>query len=78
MGATGSTSWLMSTSDFDRMVEVVARDADELIGPVLTDGVIRLGPIDSADALPTGVTDVQDGGSYRAEHRDHAPPLRFS
>ena len=59
----------MSTSDLDRLVEVLRRDADELIGPVLVDGVIRLRPIDDVAALPIGVTDVQDGGTYRAAAR---------
>jgi ferredoxin len=68
----------MSTFDLDRLVEVLRRDADEVIGPVLVDGVIRLRPIDGVDAFPVGVTDVQDGGTYRAERREDASPLRFS
>ena len=45
-------SWLMSVADLDRMVEVLQRDAGEVVAPVLVDGVIRLRPIEGADDLP--------------------------
>lgn len=40
------------------------------IGPVLADGVIRLGPVSSADELPVGWTAEQAPGRYRAASRD--------
>jgi hypothetical protein len=49
-----------------RMVDALCAEFDEVIAPVLVDGVIRMRPIDSADELPTGVTDDQGPGSYRA------------
>jgi ferredoxin len=76
MGATGTLSWLMSASDLERLVDLLRREAIEVIGPVLADGVIRLQPIESAAELPVGVTDTQHGGSYRTV--SDSPPLRFS
>ena len=76
MKATGTLSWLMSASDLERLVEVLRRDAIEVIGPVLVDGVIRLRHIESADELPVGVTDVQDRGRYRTT--TESSPLRFA
>ena len=71
-------SWLMSALDLDRMVEVLLRDAGEVVAPVLVDGVIRLRPIDSADDLPVDVTDAQGGGAYRVERGSGSSERRFS
>jgi len=59
-------TWTMTSADFVAMVDALCADFDEVIAPVLVDGVIRLAPIDSADDLPTGATDDQRPGSYRA------------
>ena len=71
-------SWLMSVADLDRMVEVLQRDAGEVVAPVLVDGVIRLRPIEGADDLPVGVTDAQGGGAYRVERGSGSSERRFS
>ena len=41
-----------------------------LVGPTLKDGAIVYAPIEGIDDLPAGLTDVQDGGSYRIERRN--------
>jgi ferredoxin len=58
-------SWLMRSSGLRRLVTELTERFDEVIGPVVTDGVIRLGIITSASDLPTGVTDEQEAASYR-------------
>jgi sulfhydrogenase subunit beta (sulfur reductase) len=42
----------------------------ELIGPSLSNDAIAYTAIDSVDDLPSGWTDVQDGGHYRLQRRD--------
>jgi sulfhydrogenase subunit beta (sulfur reductase) len=66
MEGTGAPVWAMTPRDLVGMVDVLCAEFDEVLAPVLVDGVIKLRPIDSADELPTGVTDHQDSGSYRA------------
>ena len=39
------------------------------VGPRVVDGVISLQPLESADQLPKGLFDRQDGGSYRLVRR---------
>jgi ferredoxin len=59
-------AWTMTSFDVAAMVDALCERFDEVIAPVLVDGVIRLAPIDSADDLPTRATDDQRPGSYRA------------
>jgi sulfhydrogenase subunit beta (sulfur reductase) len=66
MEGTAATAWVMTPADLGAMVDALCTRFDEVIAPVLVDGVIRMRPIDSADELPIGVTDDQHPGSYRA------------
>ena len=68
--------WKMPASGLHRLVDLLAERFDEVIGPVLVDGVVRLRPIQSADDLPVGVADAQAPGSYRVETTGTS--LRFS
>lgn len=52
-----------------RLIEQLA-GARRVLGPVLGDGVIGLGPVATADDLPIGWTDDQAPGRYRAVRRD--------
>lgn len=56
----------MTLADFDALVDALCSEFDEVVAPVLVDGVIRMRPIDGADELPSGVTDDQRPGAYRA------------
>ena len=58
-------SWVMRTSGLHRLVAALTRQFDEVIGPVVADGVIRLRPIASARDLPVGVSDEQEAATYR-------------
>ncbi len=55
----------MGAGGLDRLVAAMTRQFDEVIGPVVADGVIRLRPITSAGDLPIGVTDEQEAATYR-------------
>ncbi len=60
----------------DRLIEALVGRFDEVIGPVVLDGVVRLQPIESADDLPIGIADEQAPATYRL--RRDASALRFS
>lgn len=61
----GDRWWVMRQSGLHGLVASLAHRFDEVIGPVVADGVIRLRPITSALELPVGVSDEQEAGSYR-------------
>jgi sulfhydrogenase subunit beta (sulfur reductase) len=67
---------LLRAGDLERLVAHLRAGHDEVIGPVVVDGAIRLRPITSADDLPIGVTDDQDAARYRLVLTGSA--LRFS
>ncbi len=73
---TGSERWVMDAGGLEDLVDALVDRFDDVIGPVLDDGVIRLAPIRSADDLPVGVVDAHDAGSYRTEQTP--APDRFS
>jgi sulfhydrogenase subunit beta (sulfur reductase) len=49
-----------------------------VIGPTVRDNAIVYEHLDSADQLPTGWKDVQDGGTYRLEPRDDAARFGYA
>jgi ferredoxin len=68
--------WVMPASALARLVDALVDEFDEVIGPVVEDGAIRLRPIGSVHDLPLGVTDEQEAGTYRLVAT--GTPLRFS
>lgn len=58
-------SWVMGTYGLHRLVAALTERFDEVIGPVVADGVIRLRPIASAGDLAVGVADEQEAATYR-------------
>jgi sulfhydrogenase subunit beta (sulfur reductase) len=59
----------------DELVQVLRKQGYTVVGPRLINGAISLQPIESAAQLPKGVSDEQDGGSYRVVEGD--PDLTF-
>jgi ferredoxin len=55
----------MTSDDLARLVGALCAEFDEVIAPVLVDGVIRLAPIESPADIPIGAMDDQRPGSYR-------------
>jgi ferredoxin len=55
----------MRNSGLHRLITALTQQFDEVIGPVVADGVIRLRPINSARDLPIGVSDEQEAATYR-------------
>ncbi|MGD9995905.1 MAG: 4Fe-4S dicluster domain-containing protein [Ilumatobacteraceae bacterium] len=75
-GGVGDRRWTMRSDDLHRLVRALRSRFDEVIGPVVHDGVIRLRPIASAGELPLGVTDAQEAATYRLV--PSGTPLHFS
>src|SRR5579859_5782123 len=61
---------LVERSELDGLLHAIRRRGYALIGPVVSDGAIVYGEIESSADLPAGWTDEQDGGHYRLRRRD--------
>jgi ferredoxin len=55
---------------FDGLLEALRRRGYELVGPTVRQGAIAYEPIESSSDMPIGVTEEQEGGSYRLRERD--------
>jgi ferredoxin len=58
-----SPQWALPS--LEHLVHHLVEAFDEVIGPVVHDGVIRLRPITTAGELPVEVTDEQEAATYR-------------
>ncbi len=75
-GADGDTRrWHLDHIAWDRLVRQLMTDVDEVIGPVMRSGVVRLRRLTDVGDLAIGVVDAQDAGSYRAT--GSSMPTRF-
>ena len=64
------TMFIIEREHIDSLFTALAELKYELIGPTVHDGAIHLEEIKSADQLPIGWTDHQDGGTYRLKKRN--------
>ncbi|WP_394842358.1 hypothetical protein LZC95_35450 [Pendulispora brunnea] len=51
------------------LVEALRSDGYDILGPLVRDGAIVIGPIEALSDLPAGMTDEQEPGSYRLRRR---------
>ncbi len=58
------------------LLDILRERGMEVLGPVVRDGVISVGPIASLDDLPTGLRDEQGPARYQLDHGTE--PTRFS
>ena len=65
---------MIDRTGLDALVAELAAQGYEVIGPHVRDGAIVYEGISSADDLPEGVTDEQEGGTYRL-HDGETPAL---
>jgi len=64
---------VLERGDFDAFLHAITGRGYQLIGPTVREGAIACGPVASANDLPEGWTDEQEGGKYRLKRRtDHA------
>jgi ferredoxin len=59
----------------DDLIQTLRKQGYEVLGPTVVNSTIVIRPIHSADQLPRGVRDEQDGGTYRLVEGD--PELTF-
>ena len=64
-----SMTCVIDVAALDVLVAALSARGYTVVGPTVRDGAIVYEELDSAAALPTGWTDVQDGGFYRLERR---------
>ena len=72
---TETNQAVIAPDALDRLVAALRDRGYRVLGPSVRDGAIIYDDLESADALPIGWTDTQDGGSYRLERR--ADEARF-
>ena len=65
-----SLDYVIERSDFDEVFRALARHGYTIVGPTVRDHAIVYDEIRSAEDLPVGWTDEQDGGHYRLRRRD--------
>ena len=65
-----ATVHVIERSDFQALLDALARRGYKIIGPTVRDQAIVYDEIRSVGDLPVGWTDRQDGGSYRLQRRD--------
>ncbi len=60
------------------LIRALTADGYSVVGPVVRDGVIALGPVASTADLPSGVTDTQGPGTYRLSQREDEALFGFA
>jgi ferredoxin len=56
---------VLDRSDLDLLLALLIESGYQPIGPILENGRIVYGPLESSAGLPAGKTDLHDGGMYR-------------
>ena len=65
----------LARAALDDLIQLLRRQGYNVLGPRLTDGAISFSSIESAAQLPKGLSDRQEGGSYRVVEGE--PELSF-
>jgi formate hydrogenlyase subunit 6/NADH:ubiquinone oxidoreductase subunit I len=68
-GQLGDHAYVLERNHLQKLLDVLGRNGYLTIGPMVRDGAIVYGDLNSVDDLPAGWTDVQDGGAYRLKRR---------
>jgi ferredoxin len=69
---------VLELDGLDALIGALSSRGYDVVGPTVRDGAIVYDEIESASDLPTGWTDVQDGGTYRLRRRDDAARFGFA
>jgi ferredoxin len=73
--AAPATAWFLQRAGLDDLIGVLRDQGYTVLGPTIVHETVMMRPITSADSLPTGRRDNQDGGFYRLVDGD--PDLTF-
>jgi ferredoxin len=68
----GTAHHYLASQDFPALLARLKEQGYALTGPKMVDGDFTYGPLASAADLPLGLTDRQEGGSFRLEERGDA------
>ena len=60
----------MEKAELGRLIDILKQQGYTVIGPMVQEGVVRLGVINNPDELAGGVVDDQEGGHYRLRSGD--------
>jgi ferredoxin len=69
---------LLDRAGLDALISALAERGFTVIGPRVRDGAIVYEEISSADDLPEGLTDEQEGGTYRLHERNDEALFGFN
>ncbi len=61
---------ILQANQLEKLIEAVARQGYEIVGPTVRDGAIVYDRVESAEELPAGWTDEQEPGRYRLKRRN--------
>jgi ferredoxin len=67
--ATGDNALILQRAHLPELIEALRRRGHTIIGPTLGEGAIVYDELESAEDLPVGWVDEQDGGTYRLRRR---------
>ena len=73
----GQEPAVISRAGLDELLAALARRGFQVIGPTVRDQAIMYEEISSTADLPEGLTNEQEGGTYRLRERDDERPVRL-
>ena len=68
----------LERESFDRLFEALERRGYQIVGPTVRQGAIGYEPVKRSAELPIGVTEEQEGGTYRLRRRDDEALFGFA
>lgn len=71
-------NFVLQADDLDTLIQVVRDEGYQVLGPVLREGAIVYGQVNSASELPRGWTDEQEKGHYRTRRRNDSAFFGFA
>lgn len=69
---------ILESGHLQKLIEALSNSGHRIIGPTVRDGAIVYGDLNSADDLPSGWTDDQDGGTYHLKKRNDKALFGFN
>ncbi len=68
----------LERDSFDRLLEALEARGYQIVGPKVRQGAIAYEPLSRSTELPVGITEEQEGGTYRLRDRDDQALFGFA
>jgi ferredoxin len=68
----------LERDSFDRLFEALERRGYQVVGPTVRQGAIAYEPVSGSGELPIGITEDQEGGTYRLRRREDEAVFGFA